>query len=215
MIRMTSDLTFAEAHRAFVHANETDGVLTRYSEPWRHYHDETHISEMGIHLHDAEREGVRIHDGAAACAFVLWHDAIYDPQAPHGRNETLSGYLCRAEFGRIGETLSVDRACTAILATIGHALPRDIDSSPDAAILLDVDLAILGADPERFHEYDAGIRMEYGHVPGDIYGPKRRAILKGFLGRERIYLTDWAHERWDAQARSNLAEAIAAAGETS
>ena len=91
MIRMNHDLSFAEAHQAFIYANETDGVLTRYSEPWRHYHDETHISEMGVQLHAAESEGVRIHDGAAACAFVLWHDAIYDPQAPHGRNETLSG----------------------------------------------------------------------------------------------------------------------------
>jgi predicted metal-dependent HD superfamily phosphohydrolase len=57
--------------------------------------------------------------------------------------------------------------------------------------------------------------MEYGHVPGDIYGPKRREILEGFLARERIYLTDWAHERWDGQARSNLTEAIDALRETS
>ena len=45
MIHMSSHLTFANAHQLFIHANETDGVLTRYSEPWRYYHDETHISE--------------------------------------------------------------------------------------------------------------------------------------------------------------------------
>ena len=204
MIRMSDDLAFAEAHQAFVYANETDGVLTRYSEPWRHYHDEDHISEMGMHVHDAERDGVRIHDGAAACAFVLWHDAVYDPQAPHSRNETLSAALCRADFSAIAEPVSVERACTAILATIGHAPPEDIASCPDIAILLDADLAILGAAPERFRQYDAAIRKEYAHVPDEVYGPRRREVLGRFLQRDRLYLTDWAHERWDARARDNL-----------
>lgn len=204
MIRMNSDLTFAAAHQAFVYANETDGVITRYAEPWRHYHDETHISEMGIHLTEAEKDGVKIHDGAAACAFVLWHDAIYDPQAPHGRNETLSAELCRAEFAAIAEPVSVERACTAILATIGHAPPKDISACPDIAILLDVDLSILGADAERFQEYAAAIRKEYAHVPDEVYVPKRREVLGRFLQRDRLYLTDWAHERWDGRARENL-----------
>lgn len=204
MQNMTDTLRFTAAHHFFAVIPERVTVSKRYLEPWRFYHDQRHISEMVGHLMDAENEDVEIHDGAAACAFILWHDAIYDPQAPHGRNETLSADLCRSEFSRIAGPVSVERACTAILATIGHSPPDDIASCPDIAILLDADLAILGADPERFLEYDATIRKEYAHVPDEIYAPKRREVLGRFLERERLYLTDWAHERWDRRARNNL-----------
>lgn len=97
----------------------------------------------------------------------------------------------------------------AILATIGHELPSDHSRSPDAALLLDIDLSILGAPDAEFKGYDQAIRQEYRHVPEEVYREKRAAVLEAFLRRHRLFLTEWGYGRWEAPARANLAHAIA------
>lgn len=200
---MDESLTFAQAMAEMAETNVAKAILSRYGEPWRRYHDMLHLTELKSHLLAAETEGLRITDGAAALAFVLWHDSVYDPQAAPGRNEALSAQLCDFEFGSIGHPTSVKRACEAILCTIGHQ-PPDPDRCPDGLLLLDCDLAILGSDPERFALYDASIREEYSFVPEATYREKRRGVLMRFLERDRIFLTDWGWERWEAKARANL-----------
>ena len=81
----------------------------------------------------------------------------------------------------------------------------------DEQVLVDVDLAILGAAPARFAEYELQIREEYAHVPGFLFRMKRRAILKSFLDRLAIYSTPLLREQLESRARINLATAIAGA----
>lgn len=208
-VTMLSDqMTLAEAMEEISILPVVKTLQCRHSEPWRHYHVWQHPTAMTQSLKEAISDGVRLIDGAAALAFILWHDAIYDPQASHGRNEALSAQLCSFEFGAIGHPNSINRACEAILATIGH-VPPDSSICPDAEILLDCDLGILGAEQEHFDHYDACIRAEYYHVPEDIYAAKRKEILTSFLKRDRLYITEWAHEKWDEKARQNLERVIA------
>mmetsp|Transcript_1343 Transcript_1343/g.4006 ORF Transcript_1343/g.4006 Transcript_1343/m.4006 type:complete len:235 (-) Transcript_1343:1083-1787(-) len=204
------NLTAAEGFKSIEASGAHTSLGSRYNEPWRSYHTWRHPMKMKALLLQAEAEGVPIVDGAAAAAFVLWHDAVYDPQAAHGRNEELSQQLCQLEFGALaGKSLSVTRACEAILATIGHELPSDHSRSPDAALLLDIDLSILGAPDAEFKGYDQAIRQEYRHVPEEVYREKRAAVLEAFLRRHRLFLTEWGYGRWEAPARANLAHAIA------
>ncbi|UZT77366.1 hypothetical protein OF113_20400 [Ectopseudomonas chengduensis] len=91
-----------------------------------------------------------------------------------------------------------------IMVTRHDATP----SEPDEQLLVDIDLAILGATPERFAEYDAQVRAEYAWVPGFVYRMKRRSVLKAFLGRPCIYSTEHFNVRYEAQARSNLAAVL-------
>ena len=79
---------------------------------------------------------------------------------------------------------------------------------PDAPYLIDIDLAILGADPAAFDVYDAAIRKEYAHVPDDAYRAGRAKALQSFLDRERIFTTS-AFAPLETRARSNLERAIA------
>ena len=81
--------------------------------------------------------------------------------------------------------------------------------TPDEALLSDIDLAILGAGPKRFDEYETQVRAEYRHVPTALYRPGRRKVLNGFLERPRIYHTEWFRERYEAQARRNLERSLA------
>src|SRR3546814_4023827 len=70
-------------------------------------------------------------------------------------------------------------------------------------------MAILGAEPAVFDAYDRGIATEYrGTVPAWLFRLNRRRFLKALLGKPRIYLSDFFHERLDARARANLRRAI-------
>ena len=82
----------------------------------------------------------------------------------------------------------------------------------DEALLLDVDLAILGAPPVVFGVYEAQIAAEYSSVPEPVRRSRRQRILQGFLDRERIFHSEYFRDRLEAQARTNLARSIAALG---
>jgi predicted metal-dependent HD superfamily phosphohydrolase len=78
----------------------------------------------------------------------------------------------------------------------------------DQQLLVDVDLGVLGQPARVFDRYDADIRREYHWVPWPQYVEARRAVLNAFLNRPRIYATATFVERYEAQARRNIARAI-------
>ena len=92
------------------------------------------------------------------------------------------------------------------MATRHAALPTDVD----AQLLVDIDLAILAADEARFAEFERQIRVEYALVPEATFRARRRAVLGGFLERERIFSTPRLRDELEPRARANLANALAA-----
>ena len=96
-----------------------------------------------------------------------------------------------------------------LTARHGSLVPGDVDVDRDAALFLDCDMAILAADEATFAAYDRGITTEYrGHVPAWLFKLNRRRFLKGLLSKDRIFLSDWFHERLDTKARINLRRAV-------
>ena len=134
---------------------------------------------------------------------IWFHDAVYDPRAAD--NEERSAQLAQAWLGAVrAEPALVDAVGRLILATKKH----DASLHADAALLVDVDLSILGQPPARFWEYEAQIRGEYSWVLPDVFSVKRAEILDGFLARARIYQTDDFFHRLEAQARINLKSSV-------
>ena len=78
----------------------------------------------------------------------------------------------------------------------------------DQQVLVDIDLAILGAPGPRFAEYGQQIRDEYAFVPEELFKQRRRAILRSFLDRPRIYSTSHFHKLLEERARANLGRAV-------
>ena len=77
------------------------------------------------------------------------------------------------------------------------------------AILISIDLGILGAEPARYDAYAAAIRKEYAHVPDGEYRAGRSAVLRRFAAQP-VILPDPAFARtYDRQARANLARELA------
>lgn len=141
-----------------------------------------------------------------AVELALWfHDAVYDVHAHD--NEARSAQWAVQALDAAGlDAHACRRIHDLIMATCHTASP----TSADAALLVDIDLAILGAAPPRFAEYQRQIRAEYAWVAPDIYTSKRTAILEGFLGRRQLYSTPALHTRLEQRARANLMQAIAA-----
>jgi predicted metal-dependent HD superfamily phosphohydrolase len=76
-------------------------------------------------------------------------------------------------------------------------------------VLLDADLAILGATEERYRQYAADIRREYAWVPDAEYRAGRASVLEVFLARPRIYWHELTFEEGEARARANLRAELA------
>jgi predicted metal-dependent HD superfamily phosphohydrolase len=95
-----------------------------------------------------------------------------------------------------------------VLATRHNTTPE----SPDARLMVDIDLSILGASWPRFDEYEAQVRREYSWVPDPAFRNARVKILRAFLDRPSVYATDFFRERLEAAARSNLAGSLTRLG---
>lgn len=175
-------------------------LLDAYAEPQRRYHSKQHLAECLSHFASARH--LAKHPGEVAIA--LWfHDAIYDVKGKLNEQQSAewaANVLC-AEGASEGVQ---QRVAQLILATKHDASPRESDEQ----LLVDIDLSILGAPPERFAEYDRQVRAEYSWVPGFIYNMKRRSVLKSFLARPCIYSTSFFRDRHEKQARINLSAVI-------
>jgi predicted metal-dependent HD superfamily phosphohydrolase len=185
-------------------AKTIDDLKRRYAEPHRAYHNWTHIEEL-LAQFDV-KAGALTYPSAFKLA-ILFHDAIYDPRASD--NEARSSLLLEQMMSGTANTDDIVCARDLILATHKHTTSAVASRFVgDAELFLDMDLSILGAGEKRFDEYDAAIREEYSFVPIETYRQRRAEILKSFLERPRIYLTDDYHHRLDRGARANLRRAI-------
>ncbi len=172
-----------------------------WAETHRHYHDLRHLGECMALWSSWGRNAKR----PGEVGIALWfHDAVYDPHASDNEIESAAWAERSLEAaGAPGEV--VQRICTLIMAT-RHGEPVE---GPDAELVVDIDLAILGSPADRFRRYDQDIRKEYSWVPEDQFNAKRSALLRGFAERPRIYHCPPAVELLEERARNNLETAIA------
>ncbi len=183
-----------------------DRLLARHREKHRRYHTATHVAWVIRHIDElAASEPLDHLDEVIAAAF--FHDAVYEAAYP--ANERASARLARRDLASIGwDEAAVERVGLMIEAT-EHGATTDHLLNGDTAVLLDADLAILGADPAGYSAYVAGVRSEYRHVDDDDWNTGRAAVLESFLARPAIYRTAAGRERWEARARANLTAELA------
>ena len=166
----------------------------------RHYHGWPHVAAL-LAGHDA----VRAHpafaglDGDAIDLAIVFHDAVYD--TARADNEARSADLLGTEAGSAADDSRVHAAAAMIRATATHGPSTD----PATRLLLDLDLAVLGAPRAAYAAYAAAIRREYAAIPEPAWRLGRAGILDRFLARPRLYQTDHFHDRLEAAARANLA----------
>jgi predicted metal-dependent HD superfamily phosphohydrolase len=177
MIQKWHDLLRAWAVDPVLAGRAFDDVANHYSDPGRFYHTLDHISNV---LEAVESLGSSARNLNAVKLAAWLHDVIYDSKASD--NEERS-----AEFAeRLCQELAIPEGrdiASLILKTKTH----DAGDDPDAKVLLDADLAVLGASEPAYRDYAQQIRQEYAWVPEPEYRSGRQKVLTKFLARPRIY----------------------------
>ena len=174
--------------------------MAAYMEPGRRYHTLAHIEHCLSEFARVERHAV--HPDEVKWA-LLFHDAIYDPR--RSDNEARSADWARSVMAQLRRPEDAqERVRRMVLVTAHTAVPR----TPDEALLLDIDLSILGADEATFDEYDRAVREEYAHVSEEAYREGRAEILESLARRERLFHTAPFRRRYEASARANIRRAL-------
>ena len=188
--------------------HEAFSELTRaYAEAHRAYHNARHIAECLVEF-EASRELAERPDEVE---LAIWtHDLVYTPGAPDNERRSAEWTDAILRHGLVPDPTRA-RVTDLILAT-EHRTPPP---SGDAALLVDIDLSILGRDQPRFDEYDQDIRQEYRMLDDATYRAGRLAVLQGLLARDAIYHTERYRRRFEWQARENLQRAIILLGQPS
>lgn len=190
-----------------VAADAAADLLARYGEPHRRYHGRRHVASVlrdaaalaaELRLPAGERSLLTVAAGA--------HDVVYDGRP--GEDERRSATWARAWLRRAGvDAGRAARVEELVLATRDHRAPA---GDLTAAVLLDADLAVLGADPPTYEWYRTAVRAEYAAVDEAAWRAGRARVLSDLLDRGRLFVSAPAARRWEARARANVARELAA-----
>lgn len=160
----------------------------------RYYHTLEHIAAV-LDVLDGLIHLAR--EPAAVMLAAWYHDCIYESKRTD--NEDRSASAAGAAMRAMGLHQLIPAVTRMILATRDHQM-----QAPDDALLLDADLAILGASPDVYDRYSANIRREYAWVSEADYRVGRARVLDSFLTRPAIYQTEIMAARLHHAARANL-----------
>jgi predicted metal-dependent HD superfamily phosphohydrolase len=178
-----------------------DALLAAYAAPGRHYHNLQHIEDCLAAL--ARVDNLSTVEREILTQAIWWHDVVYDPAKSD--NEELSAQLAERHI-RVDLCQEVGRL---IRLTRTHKVePED----RLGAILISIDLSILGAEPARYDAYAAAIRQEFAHVSERDYRDGRARVLRQFAVRPVIFPDAAFAATYDRQARENLARELASLG---
>ena len=178
-------------------------LLCHYQKPHGTYHNWNHILESVAEMQTLYGNKIWLKKPEVMFA-ILYHDVIYDPQKKD--NEEQSKKFAEGILKMTTATKRfIKKVGKLIMATRHTEKPKD----QDEALIMDIDVSILGKLWKRFSEYEQQIRKEYEFVAWQDFVSGRTAILEMFLSRERIYSTEHFYQKYEIQARRNIKRSIA------
>ncbi|MEZ4266532.1 MAG: hypothetical protein R3F39_09150 [Myxococcota bacterium] len=198
------------AHRAGADAAEAEKTAATLLDAWagvdRHYHDVAHLVDCldALDALSASDANAWTAETLLRAELALWyHDAVYLPLA--GDSEERSARMLLEDLARLGVDAELaGDAARLVRATQHLGRPAAATLAPDEALVVDIDLAILGRHPFRFVDFEYAVTEEYAKVPRPIYLWKRRKFLRSLLASPQIFHTDVMRDQFEAPARANI-----------
>nr|WP_314076403.1 hypothetical protein [uncultured Roseococcus sp.] len=185
-------------------AHRTRAAMAREGTP---YHGPEHLGRMWRLHREVHGEAGR----PLVPLLIAYHDIVYEPAAPAGRNEAASveAFLRDREACGLDEG-QVRQITEAILASADH-LGEGIRLRPEdnewGAWFLDLDLEPLAS--AHFDRNTERLRVEYAHVPPALFDQGRRAFLERLGTAPYLFRTQAARDLgWEEKARDNLARVL-------
>ena len=173
-----------------------------YAEPGRFYHDQRHLDDC-LRLLDTVTDLSEREQRVLRWA-ILWHDAVYDPTRDD--NEEQSAALASRELVACGiDPAEAKEVARLIGLTSGHLTEA---SDRLGALLVSIDLSILGSDAERYRAYAGDVRREYAHLTDEQWRGGRAQVLKRLLAADPLYPDAGFRSRLEDRARLNITEEL-------
>ncbi|MBU9200304.1 HD domain-containing protein [Burkholderia multivorans] len=153
-------------------------LIAAWQQPQRHYHTLQHLEECLALAGQWSSDLLPVEQ--AKLIVALWfHDAVYDPQGSY--NEILSAGMAREELGLLGMPPATVGAIAWLVEATDYSKAPGEPGNRLLDLLLDIDLAILGADPQRYREYAEQVGREYAFVGPQAYRDGRKKVLAHFV----------------------------------
>ena len=181
-------------------------LFFKYCDSGRHYHTVYHIKDCLTELEQLEMavDYFELPVDFSRLKLAIWYHDVEDNEEdsikyfcndfPHAIKMT--GYEIDSEIE--------SEVIRLINATKPDTKPKDIYQK----LIKDIDCSILGKKIEVFKDYENKVRLEYPQYSDKEFCEGRSKILKAFLSRESIYYTRYFRDRYERQARQNLAVSI-------
>lgn len=182
---------------------ELEYLTTMYSKPNRAYHNLNHIIDCLQKLNRLNDSQPIEYKPEIELAF-WFHDVIYDPYLKDNELKSAESAKLFLEKQKTNNS-TLYFIYDLIMATI-HKIPPKNESE---AIMMDIDISILGSSPTIYKTYCDNIRKEYKMVPNFLYKRNRIKILEMFLNRKELYYTTNFKNQYETQARINIKNEIA------
>lgn len=180
-------------------------LLTRWSEPGRHFHNARHLADVIARVDELAEE---THESDLVRLAAWYHGAVFDAAERvsyarrGGEDERASAALARQELTDLGVPAAAVERVVALVSALTRHSPMAGDM--DCAVLCDADLAMLAAEPQRYKAYLAEVRAEYAHLPVEEFVRARIAILRRLESRPKLFASPMGSP-WEEPARQNLA----------
>lgn len=166
-----------------------------YTAKNRYYHNLQHLENM---LQELEMVKQEVKHMDSLLFSIYYHDIVY--QATRSDNEHQSALLFKQQISPTNFN-NIEYCFLQIEATKAHERSEDYDTN----ILLDLDLSILGKSQAIYKKYCQQIRQEYRIYPNMLYRRGRKRVLAKMLEHSSIYKTTTFIEKYEKQARANIA----------
>jgi len=193
-----------------------DKIVESYCSPTRHHHTMNHIEFMldridemfNIYQFDDQP-----HQKFALYCAAFFHDIVYDPQTTHElSDEERSADVaiqCLKDIG-ITSIKVLEHVYELIILTKTHQIDNTyLSSTTMQAIMVDSDIAVLGAHREDYLQYAKNIALEYDFVGERDFRAGRAKFLHDILSREAIFNTEYMRQLYEADARLNIRTEVA------
>ncbi len=182
-------------------ATDTSSVVHQlladaYQEPQRRYHTLEHI-EHCLCMFDLCQS---MADDPDALEIAIWfHDVVYVPGKRD--NEALSAELyLEMSSGGHGDKMR-ERVVRLIMATLHDGTSLE-DS--DSSFMVDIDLSSFALSFQDFLHDSQNLRAENPQLSDADYYQKQSNFQSCLLSRQKFFLSDFFHQRYEQQARDNL-----------
>ncbi|HPT66084.1 MAG TPA: hypothetical protein PK257_02120 [Candidatus Woesebacteria bacterium] len=180
--------------------NSFNEIVKNYSESHRHYHNLKHIDNS---LGEFELIKDKLNNPEAVELAIWYHDIVYNLY--ESDNEEQSAELAKTFCQK--NNLSPDftkQVEDHILFTKHTSLINNSDSQ----YLADIDMSILGKQPDIFDIYEKQIYKEYSTLYSKADYQKGRTKFFKTILKHPIYTTDFFKNRYEQAARDNIQRTI-------